>query len=182
MEIQVGSLHTEDMIKAELKQMLLGGESGLTLGMLMLLAMENSPYVYGGVLTEGDLAYAYALSDRHLSKEKFHEALVADLEAAWRAFEIIAPDPELRQKGKSSKVEMFSPEWLADTVGSICQSMPSLTYREVLWELPLAMATHLAMATSRRNGTLTERPADIRGALEQMRKMREKEQKEQNHG
>ncbi len=176
MEIVVDSLHTEDMIKSETKQMLFGADSGLTLGMLMTLALEHSPYIYGGALDEGAIQYAYELSDKHLPMPEFHTALMADLEAAWRAFEIIAPDTDLHPRGKTSKVEMCSPEWLADTIGNACQSMPSLGYRQVLWEVPLAMVTHLAMATARRNGTITERPADIKRALELLKTMKEKEQ------
>ena len=172
MEIKVGSLHSDEDIWDELYQMLRGAKSGLTLGMLMTLAMNKSPYVLGGVLSDDDIRYAYSLSDGKLKAEDFHSALVNDLNAAWRALEIIVPSNEpVKENGRKSQVDMFSPEWLADTISAACASVPSMTLNQVLWEVPLAMTLHLVVSNSRRHGAITERPPDIKGALKQFKSM-----------
>jgi hypothetical protein len=174
-----GSRHSEKDIKDELRAMLSYGEGlSLTLGTLMLLYLEDSPYVLGGDVTGEDLALAGVLvgRPRGMKDDEFHDALCGEIATAWRAYEIISPSQD-GGGGRQSRVEMFSPEWLADTIGMACAAMPSLTLHQVLWEAPLALVLHLAISTARRNGTVTERPPDIMAAL---KKMREKENGE-NH-
>lgn len=178
----IGSRHSEKDIKDELRAMLSYGKGlNLTLGNLMLLYLENSPYVLGGSVTGEDLALAGVLVERprRMKDDAFHDALCGEIATAWRAYEIITPS-QAGNGGRQSKVEMFSPEWLADTIGMACAAMPSLTLHQVLWEAPLALVLHLAISTARRNGTITERPADILEALRQLKEMREKGNGEDN--
>ena len=171
---QVGSLHSEADIQNETKAMLGDGEITLTLGLLMRLHLVKSPYITGGQITDSDLDIARAIvPSRRLGPLEFHEALLKELATAWRAYEIISPTQELRPQGRQSQVDLFSPEWLADTINMACAAMPSLTYRQILWEVPLAMVLHLAISTDRRNGVITERPADIMAALKKMKELQQ---------
>lgn len=161
-------------MRGELEQMIHGGDVSLTLGTLMQLVLVRSPYVLGGELSRADLDCAYRLIPHgRLNKRQFHDQLVKDLATAWRAYDIISPNQDNRPSGRESQVDLFSPEWLADTIAMACQAMPSLTYEQILWEIPLAMTLHLAVSTARRQGTITERPADIGAALEKLKQMKE---------
>ena len=167
---KVKSLHTEAMQKAELEAMLGDGRITLTLGLLERLYLAKSPYVLGGAVEDGDLQVAMGIiPHKRMDAVRFHLQLIDALATAFRAFEIIVPEPE-KEDGRKSIVETFSPEWLADIINLACSAMPSLTYRQVLWEMPLAMTLHLSVAKGRENGMVTERPADIKSALEAMKK------------
>lgn len=172
---QVGSLHSEADIANETKAMLGDGDITLTLGLLMRLHLAKSPYITGGQITDSDLDIARAIvPSRRLGPLEFHEALLKELATAWRAYGIISPSQELpTPRGRQSQVDLFSPEWLADTINMACAAMPSLTYRQILWEVPLTMVLHLAISTARRNGTITERPADIMAALKKMKELQQ---------
>ena len=177
LEIEVQGLHTNEMLKAEVRSMLGAGELNLTLGMLESLWVIGSPYVSLEATTvePEDVERAYELIPHgEMSAIEFHEALTKALDTAWRAFEIIVPDPLEKQTGRTSEIEIFSPEWFADTISQACHAMPSLTYRQILWEIPLALTLHLAVSTARRNGMITERPKGIEDALKEFRLQRNK--------
>jgi len=159
------------MISDELKGMLGAGGLTLTLGMVESLWMLESPYIKGGKVEEQDLARALELIPHgEMTPIEFHEALIKELETAFRAYEIIVPDrDEKKNDGKTSEIDTFSPEWLADTISSACSAMPSLTYRQVLWEVPVVMVFHLAVSTARRNGCITRRPDDLKEAVRLLR-------------
>lgn len=170
MDITVNKLHTDEMVKAEVSAML-GEGMLLTLGMVERLWLHGSPYVKGGKVTTDDLACALAIVPHgDMGIEDFHNALVDALTTAWRAYEIIVPDKK-EENGKASEIEMFSPEWLAETVSQACHSMPSLTVQQVLWEAPLALVLHLVVSQARRNGAITRRPDDIMEALRRLKEL-----------
>lgn len=175
-KIQVNKLHSDEMVCDELKAMLGVGKVHLTLGALASLAILKSPYLYGGKVGEEQLVEAYELvkHDDNLEPIEFHEELQKEIDTAWRAFEILVPDNEMKPQ-KTSEIETFSPEWFADVISQACQSMPSLTYGQILHQIPLTMILHLAVSTARRNGTLTVRPNDVHEALRQFREKRSKE-------
>ncbi len=175
-KITVSKLHTAEMLDDELKAMLGASDIKLTLGGLMSLVIINSPYVYGGKVDENSLAQAYALIEHgDMDAIKFHEALQKALDTAFRVFEILVPDDEpTTKKGKTSEITNFAPEWFSDIMSQASQSMPSLTYRQLLYETPLVAVFHLAMSTARRNGAITARPNDMKSAIEQFKELQKK--------
>ena len=175
-EIIVEKLHSDSMINHELELMLGLGEIKLTLGGLMSLAIVHSPYLYGGSMDEESLAKAYTLIEHgDMDIMKFHTELQNELDSAFRVFEIIVPDDDpTAKKGKTSEIGDWSPEWFSDIISQACQSMPSLTYHQILNDMPLVAVFHLAVSTARRNGARTERPNDVRDAIKQLKEMRNK--------
>lgn len=167
-EIKVESLHTKAMIKQEMRDCLGDGKIFLTLGGLERLWLVDSPYLVGGELSEEALLQAMHIV-RHvtdISPDEFHNELSTAIDTAFRAFELLKPEDE---KEDEDNQDPFSPEWMADVMGLACQSMPSITYDEILHVMPLAMTLHLAVATARRNGAETQRPIDYKAALRKMR-------------
>lgn len=174
LEITVNSLHTDAMVRDELRAMLdIGQPFRLTLGIIEELWLVDSPYLKGGRVDSVALYMARAIISppQDMGDEEFHAALIDAINTAWRAYEIIVPDPE-RAKGRVSSFDLFSPEWMADTMAQACQAVPSLTCHQVLWEMPFTLILHLGMSTARRNGVITERPGDVKDALAQFREMR----------
>lgn len=169
--IEVRKLHSEEMIGDELKDMLGVGRLTLTLGMVESLWLVESPYIKGGKVEEQDLAKALELIPHgEMEPLEFHEALVQALETAFRAYEIIVPDDkDDKNQGKVSEIDTFYPEWLADTISSACSAMPSLTYHQIMWEVPVVLVFHLAVSTARRNGCITRRPDDLKEAVRLLR-------------
>jgi len=182
-KITVEKLHTSAMLDEELKTMLGASEIKLTLGGLMSLVIVNSPYIYGGKVDEEALAKAFTFIEHgSLDIVTFHTALQNALDTAFRVFEIIEPDEDpTKRGGKTSEITDFSPEWFADIISQACQSMPSLTYHQILYETPLVTVFHLAVSTARRNGAITRRPDDTLAAIAQFRELqkRKKEGKEE---
>lgn len=177
MQITVEKLHTDSMITHELECMLGTSEIKLTLGDLMSLVIVHSPYIYGGKMGEEDLVKAFSLVDHgSLDIMAFHNELQKELDTAFRIFEILVPDDDPLQKkgGKKSEILDWSPEWFADIISQACNSMPSLTYNQILYEIPLVTVFHLVMSTARRNGAITERPNDIGSAIAQFKELRKK--------
>lgn len=172
-KITVEKTHTDEMIADELKAMLGAGKVRITLGGLASLVVMKSPYVYGGKVTEKELEAAYRLIGHgNLGPMEFHEALQEELETAFRVFETIVPDDKPGNQSKTSEIGLYSPEWFADIISQTCQSMPSLTYRQLMDEIPLAMVFHLSVSACRRNGALTRRPDDVKEALKKFKEMR----------
>ena len=166
-KIKVDSLHSEAMIKQEMRDCLGDGKIFLTLGSLERLWLVDSPFVIGGDLTAEAMQQAWEIVP-HISDmalDEFCEGLSTAIETAFRAFELLQPEKE----EKPDTQDVFSPEWMADVMGLACQSMPSITYDEILHVMPLAMTLHLAVATARRNGAETQRPIDYKAAIKAMR-------------
>jgi len=182
MKFDAPSKHTGEMVAAEIDSMLGGGRIRLCLGHLMKLARMHSPYVYGGQVNEMDLAMAMSLWPHDAGKEpdplKFHKDLVAELDAAFRPLELFDEVKKEENGGKRSDIRPFSPEWMSDIMRSAAQAIPSLGYREILWELPLVAVMHLGVAEARANGAITCRPRDIKAALKMMREMMKNQAKE----
>ncbi len=185
-EIEVPSKHTGEMVNAELDAMIGAGRIRLCLGHLMQLARMHSPYVYGGKVTEMDLAMAMSLWPHDTGKErdplKFHEDLVAEMDAAFRPLDLFDESKKKEDGGKHSDVRAFSPEWMCDVMRAACQAMPSLGYREMLWEVPLTLVMHLGVAEARANGAITCRPRDYKAAIKMMRERLAKQAKENENG
>lgn len=181
-KITVKKLHTEAMVKQEMKEMLGAVEFKLTLGMVEGLWLIDSPYILGGDVTKDALERAMTVCNAKEDTDPlvFHKTLLTAIETAIRPYELIVPDPPKEEDGKKSEITIFSPEWLADTVSVACQAMPSLTVREILWEIPMTLVTHLAVSTARRNGAITRRPDDVKEAL-RIFKERQKKNKEKGN-
>lgn len=183
-EIEVSKLHTEEMIKDEVRDMLGAGKLRITLGMVEGLWLVDSPYVKGGKVTESDLDIAMQVcgAEKDADRMEFHEELVRAIETACRPYELIVPDADTKDDsvGKHSEVPTFSPEWVADTISMACQAMPSLTERQILWETPFVMITHLAVSTSRRHGAITRRPDDLNAAIAELKKRNKERRKQEN--
>jgi len=173
-EIVVNKLHTDAMLESELRAMLGTGEIKLTLGGLIGLVLVKSPYVFGGKVDEDSLSQAYTLIDHgQLDVMQFHKALQDELDTAFRVFELLVPDDDpTAKKGKTSEMETFSPEWFADIMSQACQAMPSLSYDQILGQVPLTTIFHLNLSTARRNGAITRRPDDVKEALKILKERR----------
>lgn len=173
-EIVVNKLHSDAMLESELRAMLGTGEIKLTLGGLMGLVLVKSPYVFGGKVDENSLLQAYTLiAHGDLDAVQFHNALQDELDTAFRVFELLVPDDDpTAKKGKTSEMETFSPEWFADIMSHACQAMPSLSYDQILGQIPLTMIFHLNLSTARRNGAITRRPDNIKEALNILKERR----------
>ena len=184
MHFEVPSKHTAEMVEGELDAMLGAGRMKLCLGHVMRLARMHSPYIFGGHVDETALAMAMSLWPHdagHVPDPvKFHQDLVWELDAAFRPMELYDKTKNKDSGGEKSDVRPFSPEWMADVMCSACHAMPSLGYREILWETPLCLVMHLRLAESRANGAVTARPMDYKAAFAMMRRMREN--KEENNG
>lgn len=180
-DIVVNKLHSDEMVKSEVRDMLGAGEILLTLGMVEGLWLVDSPYVKGGNVTEADIEAAMKICCvENMEPLAFHTALSAAIDTACRPYEIIVPDPTQKDNGKHSEVPTFSPEWFADQISMACQAMPSLTMQQILWETPFVFVTHLAVSTARRHGAITRRPDDIKAALEILKER--KKNKQENNG
>lgn len=182
-KIDAPSRHTGEMVRAELDAMMGFGRIRLCLGHLMQLARAKSPYVYGGQVSEMDLALAMSLWPHDAGKKpdpvQFHRDLVAEMDAAFRPLELF-DEAKKDDTGKRSDVRPFSPEWMADVMRSACQAMPSLGYREILWEVPLTLVMHLGVAEARANGAITCRPRDVKAALKMMREAMKRQAEDKN--
>lgn len=109
-KINVPSKHTGEMIAAEVDAMLGAGRMKLCLGHLMQLARMHSPYIYGGQVTELDLAKAMSLWPYFDGQEpdpiKFHKDLVYEMDAAFRPFELF-DNAKKDDAGKHSDIRPF---------------------------------------------------------------------------
>ena len=169
-KFEIEKTHTDEMIAHEVQSMLGASKILLTLGMVESLWLLKSPYILGGKIEADDLGKALEIIPHgDLQPLDFHTALLDELAAAWRAYEIIVPDDKPTGDNKHSEIDTFSPEWLADTINQATQAMPSLTYKQILWEVPLTMILHLGISTARRNGAITRRPDDMQEALKMLR-------------
>lgn len=181
-QIIVEKLHTDEMVKDEVRTMLGATDFKLTLGMVEGLWLIDSPYIKGGAVTPNDVECAMKICcvDANVEAVQFHKALQESLDTAFRVFDIFVPDDDPLQKkqGKTSEIGNFSPEWLSDIIAQACQSMPSLTYNQILYEIPLVSVYHLAMSTARRNGAITARPNDMKSAIEQFKELQKRKKKE----
>ena len=185
-KIDAPSKHTGEMVAAELDAMMGAGRMKVCLGHLMKLARMRSPYVYGGKVTERDLAIAMSLWPRDAGRVsdpvRFHEDLVWELDAAFRPLELFDKAKNKDSGGDKSDVRIFSPEWMADVMRSACRAMPSLGCREILWEVPLCLVMHLGVSEARAQGAITERPKDYKAAIKMMRERLAEQAKENNNG
>ena len=160
--IHVESLHTPEMIRAELSAML-ERRPAITPRRLARLWLANSPFVLGGPVTERALSAARGILGRELPAAAIEEAV----STALRALETIVPEPGASQKLTRDADDSIGPEWLADLYAAVSRAAPGIPWREFL-DMPLAAASHLAAAAHRANGGRTERPVDWEGVLLQL--------------
>ena len=157
--IHVESLHTPEMIRAELSAML-ERRPAITPRRLARLWLANSPFVLGGPVTEQALSAARGILGRELPAATIEEAVATSL----RALETIVPESGTSRKLTRDDGDSIGPEWLADLYAAVSRAAPGIPWREFL-DMPLAAATHLAAAAHRANGGGTERPVDWEGVL-----------------
>ena len=157
--IHVESLHTPEMIRAELSAML-ERRPAVTPRRLARLWLADSPFVLGGAVTERALSAARRVLGRELPAAAIEEAV----STALRALETIVPEPDTSRKLTRDDGDSIGPEWLADLYAAVSRAAPGIPWREFL-DMPLAAATHLAAAAHRANGGRTERPVDWEMAL-----------------
>lgn len=167
------------MIQAEVDACLGHSRLNLTLGRVMELAKAKSPFLFGGDVTGEALVAAVQIFPEYKGDDLYADLKNA-IQTAWRGWEIVMPSDNIEKPTEKSDVALFSPEWMATVVTCACHAMPSLTYLQVLWEVPLAFLVHLAAAEYRYNGGITRRDHGEREAirifLEMKRKRKEKEQ------
>ena len=149
---EIARLHSTEQVEAELR-IALSSKPRLTMGRLLPLHLARSPFIEGGELTPETLAEAMAIMGQTEPKG-FCNALSDELAAAWRVQEIFPSDGE---KSKS-KYDAYSPEWMCDFMTLAATALPSLTYHQALWEIPLVALLHLGAAAQRKNGGATRRP------------------------
>ena len=163
------------MIRAEVDAMMGNGLIKLTLADIMLLAEAQSPYIYGGDITADDIELAKRITGHtEMHDADFHTVMLAELDAAFRPLELLEPSKD-DGNGKKSRIEPFSPEWMADILRASCQAMPSLTIDQAMHDAPMCLLMHLVLAEARAQGATTRRPPDIKAALEQYKKLKEKD-------
>ena len=139
-------------MEAELRICLDSGAK-LTLGRLLQLKLKQSPFLDGGRLTPEALAEAISIMGGGEAVDVCSH-LTEQIAAAWRVMEIYPPDGE---KSKS-RYDAYSPEWMCDLIALAAEALPSLTYHQALWEIPLVALLHLGAAAHRKNGGATRRP------------------------
>jgi len=169
--IEVESLHSDAQIRQELETMV--GRKGLTLRAFVSLHLAGSPYTEGGSLSPDDVAFASSvigLKDG-MTMEEAHTEIESELDCVARAYEIL---PKKNDAPDASQVEMFSPEWLCDTIAMACNAVPSLTWEDAMDGLPMVAVVHLGMSAARASGAKTCRPLDFKAAFEKMRKEKDK--------
>lgn len=178
-KIIVEKTHTDEMLKGEIKSMLKQSDVLLTLGSIMRLFLLDSPYLKGGSIDESDLVKAYDVVKHkdEMPYKEFHFALLQEIESAWRVYEIVVPDEEKKAK-IVSEIALFSPEWAADLIAGASRALPSMTYDDILFNVPFITLVHLSISSGRYNGVITRRPDDTKEALRQLKLLNEKELKD----
>lgn len=147
--IHTKSLHTPEQIRRELASML--SDAGLTLGQFCVL-------VHCGALEDATEA------SRILGREITLDELKQELEAIHRVNEIVQTDESL-PVARTSDIEPLSPEWLADVVCGAARALPSITWDDALWKMPMVRLLHIRLSGYRSAGGITARPDDKSEAL-----------------
>ena len=123
--IHVESLHTPEMVRAELSAML-ERRPAITPRRLARLWLANSPFVLGGPVTERALSAARRVLGRELPAAAIEEAV----STALRALETIVPEPGASQKltrdADDSNGDSIGPEWLADLYAAVSRAAPGI--------------------------------------------------------
>lgn len=155
--VSVDDIHTPEMIAEELLICIGDHKPMVTLAGFMRLCSRNSPYVFGGVVSDQDVVDATYSVDNWfgLQGTEFDNALRMELAAVNRAFEIIQAD---EGDGRKSVIPPFGPEWMTDLMAAAADAMPTLTPNMMLHKTPMVLLVHLAAAAHRKNGGVTRRP------------------------
>lgn len=173
MHFEVPSKHTSEMIEREVRGLLGLSKVRVCLGHVMELAMDHSPYIFGGQVSEDALFGAMRrLGVSGMDPLEFHGELVAELDAAFRPNELYFGKQD-EPKAERSDIRAFSPEWCVDVIRSACMACPSITLHDAYWEIPLVSLMHLGVSFGRYNGATTRRPLDYKAAFEMMRRHNE---------
>ena len=169
----------EERLRRETVSMLGASRVRLTLGALVELYLIGSPYVFGGEVADNDIAAAmdscYPDDGEPMPKmprEEFHRELEGEIARAMDAYNIL--DESETPPRRTSDIPICSPEGACDIVGMATQSLPSLTWEDALWHMPLIALVHLGLATARRNGGTTRRDLGAADAIEQLKEWRRK--------
>lgn len=165
-EVIVKDVHTQDMINDELMYCIGDNDSMLTLARFMRLCYKQSPYIYGGVVSDKDRVTAKITTNQMtLADSLFDEKITDELAAVNRAFEIVITEKDTGQK---SIIPPYGPEWLADFMTAVADAMPSLTPDVMLRKTPMVLLIHLAAASHRKNGGVTKRPENVEEAYQKL--------------
>ena len=169
----------EARIRREVESCLGFSRVRLTLGAVMELSLLQSPYILGGEVTDNDICAAmdscYPNEDEpmpRMPREEFHREFEGEIARAFGAYKLL--DDTGLPKGRESDTPVCSPEWACDIIGMATQSLPSLTWEDALWHMPLIALVHLGLATARRNGAITRRDLGADAAIAQLLEMRRK--------
>ena len=140
-----------------------------TLGHLIRLRIDKSPFIMGGNVTEADIRRACKTIVFNPFDDDGHPLMPLDdiaaeiresIASAFRALEIIQPETGKRHASRKSKYADWSPEWLADIIASVATAVPGTDTYDILWGMSACQAFHLVAAAVRKNGGSTRRPED----------------------
>ena len=163
----IQSRHTDEMVADETRFCIGDFLPMVTLGGFLRLCLMKSPYVFGGDVTLDDVnAACRALGSR--DNANFDADLRMEMDAIWRAFEIIVPS---QHAAVTSQIPEYGPEWMADIMAAAADAVPSLTVRDMLDRLPMITLIHLVAAAHRKNGGTTRRPDDQAAVAEILRSL-----------
>ena len=164
----IPSAHTKQMIDDEVAVCLGGLKKSckLTLSLFMKMVARRPELGMDGILTDDDIAFAGSIFRMERKLDTVRETLTRQMDATWRAFEIIQ---SRNGTGETSEIPPFGPEWMTDILAGAAEAVPSLSVREMLDELPMALLIHLVAAAHRKNGGITRRPDDQAAIAETLR-------------
>lgn len=156
----IPSAHTKQMIDDEVAVCLGGLKKSckLTLSLFMKMVANRPELGMDGILTDDDIAFVGSVFRMERKLDTVREMLTRQMDATWRAFEIIVQAKH--SSGETSEIPPFGPEWMTDILAGAAEAIPSLSVREMLDELPMALLIHLVAAAHRKNGGITRRPDD----------------------
>ena len=160
----VDDVHTPEMIDDELLICIGDHKPMVTLAGFMRLCSRKSPFVFGGVVSDQEVAKATYDVDNWcgLQGKEFENALRVELDAISRAFEIIVPE---KQAGPASQIPPYGPEWMTNLMAAASDAIPSLTVPVMLYKMSMVMLVHLVAASHRKNGGKTKRPTNAEAAF-----------------
>ena len=163
--MEVKCAHTPDMLREELRAMLAMDGWSLTAGGLAALEAAGSPLAAGRHADAAQVAEARRLMGvpDGMADARFLDILARDARAASRAQSLLMQGSADENGEREPDAVRYTPEWLADVMAAASAACPAMSWRELLWTLPLAAAIHLAGAAARRAGRRTPRPLDEDG-------------------
>ena len=179
--MQIRLAHTKAQQEAELRSILACNYANNrpSLGGLVLLWLEGSPFVHGGPVTLEDareaariIHYKWEGGDAQAPSRAEITALIESIQEPFRALQIIQP----LKNGKAilltkSKIAPWTAEWVADIVASVASVLPAATLDEIIWQYPATLVFHLVAAAARKSGGSTRRPESRESIMDALEKL-----------